>query len=578
VVQVHEFAEIDGELLMALELVDGVDALALLRSCSRAGMRLPQPLALFIIAEVLDALEYAHTAVSIDGKPLEVVHRDISPSNIFIARRGYVKLGDFGIARVVEEQRAVKTQGATLKGKYGYMAPEQVVGAPLDARADIFGVGIVLAEMLMGRRLFTAPNDLDVLLMVRDANLERLHRHGGDIPTELRQIIDTALARSREARYATAGAFRDAVHDYLFRNHYRVGDSELARFLETVPPSSRAPSHAADETGVEGGLDGPQTNAAREKAAAMRSNLRAAAREMEVVIEAMPEVPSIPSADVATGKHEREPTPVEVARAIEKLGAVSAPGPLPVGPLPPQPHPGAAADSSGDLSATSPARIFSALAAELETGLLVVESDDVVKEIFMARGIPEFVTSNAPNERLGEYLVAHDVITEGELAMTLAILPRFNGKLGDTLVGLGLMRPLEVFRHLSRQVRDKLIDVFGWQRGKYRYFRGRTNEKDAFPLRLDPWEILGAAVANLTLEPLRDRLLVVAEKKARRVERVRPTPEDFRLGAGPRELWSRVDGRRTVGEWLRRYEEPEQHLTLCRTLYLLIETELVAFD
>jgi serine/threonine-protein kinase len=512
---------------------------------------------------VLDALEYAHTAVSVDGKPLEVVHRDISPSNIFIARRGYVKLGDFGIARVVEEQRASKTQGATLKGKYGYMAPEQVVGAPLDARADVFAVGIVLAEMLMGRRLFTAPNDLDVLLMVRDANLDRLHRHGGDLAPELRAILDTALARSRDARYATAGAFRDAIDDYLFKNHYRVGTTELARFLASVPVASRAPALATDETGVEAGIDGPQTNAEREKAAAMRSHLRAAAREMEVVIEAAPEPGGLDSDEPHT------PTPVDVQDAIDRLAPMMQTIPEPLSKDP---------DSTGDLGRSSPARIFSSLSAELETGLLVLHSRDVSKEIFLVRGVPEFVTSNAPNERLGEYLVAHDVITEGELAMTLAILPRFNGKLGDTLVGLGLMRPLEVFRHLSRQVRDKLIDVFGWQEGSYRFYRGRTNERDAFPLRLDPWEIVGAAVAELTLEPLRDRLLQVAEKKVKRVERVRPAPEDFRLGAGPRELWSRLDGRRTVGDWLRRYEEPEQHLTLCRTLYLLVETELVALE
>ena len=141
-----------------------------------------------------------------DGKPLGIVHRDISPSNVFISRRGDVKLGDFGIARAAEQQRQSKTQAGTLKGKYGYMSPEQVVGGEIDGRSDLFAVGIVLAEMLMGRRLFTAPNDLDVLLMVRDARLDRLDQYGGDIPPPLRKILDRMLARDPDDALPTAGA------------------------------------------------------------------------------------------------------------------------------------------------------------------------------------------------------------------------------------------------------------------------------------------------------------------------------------------------------------------------------------
>jgi hypothetical protein len=140
------------------------------------------------------------------------------------------------------------------------------------------------------------------------------------------------------------------------------------------------------------------------------------------------------------------------------------------------------------------------------------------------------------------------------------------------------LRPLEVFRHLTRQVRDKIIDVFAWQSGSYRYYRGRMNKREAFPLGLDAFEILGAGVAGLPMEPVRMRLDKMAGKRVRRVERQRPTPEHFRVGAGPRELWQRLDGKRTVGEWMRRYEQPEQLLTLCRTLFLLIEADLAALD
>src|SRR5580765_5407125 len=156
-----------------------------------------------------------------EGKTMEIVHRDISPSNIFISKRGDVKLGDFGIAHA--QRRESKTQAGTLKGKYGYMSPEQVVGQQVDGRSDLFALGVVLAEMLMGRRLFTAPADLDVLLMVRDARIERLDKYAGDLPPKLDRIVRRSLKKDPAERFQTAGELRDALGDYLFESGNRVG-------------------------------------------------------------------------------------------------------------------------------------------------------------------------------------------------------------------------------------------------------------------------------------------------------------------------------------------------------------------
>src|SRR6478736_6696311 len=135
IVQVFEFGEVDHQYYIALEFIDGMDTLGLLRACAHRRQRLPVRLAVHIASEVLDALDYAHSQRGPDGAPLGIVHRDVSPSNVFIS-----KLGDFGIARVVEKSRQSKTQAGTLKGKYGYMAPEQVVGGEIDGRADEFAV------------------------------------------------------------------------------------------------------------------------------------------------------------------------------------------------------------------------------------------------------------------------------------------------------------------------------------------------------------------------------------------------------------------------------------------------------
>jgi serine/threonine-protein kinase len=564
IVQVFEFGQADGQYYIALELVEGIDALGLLRACAHRRQRLPVRLAVFIAGEILDALDFAHGKRGPDGTPLGVVHRDVSPSNVLISRRGDVKLGDFGIARASEQQRQSKTQAGTLKGKYGYMAPEQVLGGSVDGRADQFAVGIVLAEMLMGRRLFTAPNDLDVLLMVRDARLDRLDRYGGDIPPSLRALLNRMLARAPEGRYATAGACKEALDEFLFEARMRVSAGDLGAFLETILTVEQPPPPAPGESGLI--ILGEDTRAKREAAERQREAVLAASKE-----PAVQEARRVAdSAAPAAGQDYPDTGPY--------IEPASAPGPRPALVVEGTAEEGDAPDLAGDFATVTPAALFARLATARETGLLMVERAGVVKEIFFVNGAPEYVASNVPSERFGEYLMQKGVISPGELSMALAILPRFQGKLGDTLVGLNLLRPLEVFRHLSRQVRDKIIEVFAWTEGHYRFYRGRTNQREAFPLGLDAFEIFGAGVAGLPLQIIRQRFDRVVHLRPIRADKERPTPEQFRVGAGPRELLSRLDGRRTVGEWMRRYEQPEQLLTLCRTLYLLTESELVVLS
>jgi serine/threonine-protein kinase len=624
IVQVLEFGQVDNQYYIALEYIDGMDTLGLLRACAHRRMRLPVRLAVHIASEVLDALDFAHSQRAGDGSSLGIVHRDVSPSNVFISKRGDVKLGDFGIARAAEKSRQSKTQAGTLKGKYGYMAPEQVVGNDIDGRADQFAVGIVLAEMLMGRRLFTAPNDLDVLLMVRDARLERLDRHGTDIPPMLRQILNRMLSKSSTERFPSAASTRDALQDFLFEARQRVGASDLGMFLDNLKQEDQRTEPVGDSGLI---MIGEDTRARREAAekqriavikASKEPAVQRAAKEMEKVVTQeqqrhgstprlmlTPEQPLLtPASPPRTTQTPSTPPPEVVASSLMDLadtGPFIEPASVPTpsgttptpsvridgpatpsvridGPSTPTPIENDRPDLRGDFGEVTPARLFARLATDRETGQLVVENGEVVKEIFLVDGVPEFVASNVASERFGEYLVAHGVISPGELSMALAILPRFQGKLGDTLVGLSLLRPLEVFRHLTRQVREKIIDVFGWTGGHYRFYRGQVNQREAFPLGLDAFEILGAGVAGLPLDNVRARLEKVGGKRVRRVERPRPTPEHFRVGAGPRELWQRLDGKRTVHEWIRRYDQPEQLLTLCRTLYLLIESDLAALD
>ncbi len=151
IVQVFDFGEHEEELYMAMEYVDGTTGARLIRAAAGANEELPLEVSLHVALSILRGLEYAHAAKDDHGRPLHLVHRDVSPGNVLIDRTGAVKLTDFGIARATEFER--RTDAGQLKGKLGYMSPEQVVGKELDARSDLFTLGIVLAEMITLRTM-----------------------------------------------------------------------------------------------------------------------------------------------------------------------------------------------------------------------------------------------------------------------------------------------------------------------------------------------------------------------------------------------------------------------------------------
>ena len=591
IVQALDFGDVAGQYFIALEYIDGADALALLRAAAQKRVRVPLNLVVFVVAEILDALDYAHTALDMEGRPIRLVHRDISPSNIFIARHGEVKLGDFGIAHA--DDRGAETQAGTLKGKYGYMSPEQVVGGALDGRSDLFAVGIVLAEAFMGRRLFTAQNDLDVLLMVRDARIERLDRYGHDLPPELSAIVRKALRRDPNQRYQTAAEFRDQLADYLFSQGVRVGPADLRAFMaDLVDPSPEALARV-QQRGRR--LSAPQSKVA--PGAAVSHSIAPSSGRAAGPAADQPRAPGrgdgLPAPLPPAGEAESwsgailhssgRGTGWTPAGASPAFGPGAGAGPTPadartdvgrfVSAAPERPP-----DMAGDLGAISPLRILADVTVAGETGLLRFERDHEVKEVFLQAGAPESVNSSVPGDRFGAYLVARGVLRQAELEMALGMLPHFSGKLGDTLVGLGLMRPLDVFRQLSQQVRDRVIEVFRWSRGSFAFYRGVQNEQESFPLGLDAFEILGAGVLTVPFEDLEARFSSLLDSKPRRSDRRRIDPDAFRLGPTPREVLGLLEGERTMRSWMAQFTAPDELATFLRSLYLLVETDLAEMD
>jgi len=237
IVEVFESGRVGSEYYLAMEHVDGIDLVRLLNTCIARRRPLPLGLACYIMHEVAAALVYAHDLTDSLGRSLQIVHRDISPSNIMVTFDGRVKLLDFGVAKAAEHVSNDRTRTGTIKGKIQYLSPEQADGLPVDRRSDVFALGIVLHESLAMRRLFRGDNDLATLRMVRQAEIERPSRVRPEVPVELDQIAMKMLERNLEARYQSCREPAAALGNMatLLR-----GDADSLRtFLSELGPIER---------------------------------------------------------------------------------------------------------------------------------------------------------------------------------------------------------------------------------------------------------------------------------------------------------------------------------------------------
>ena len=232
IVPIYELGKIGESHYIAMEFVWGKDLLQIMNRFRRLRKRMPPAMVAWVACKMCEALDYAHKKKDRKGNDLNIIHRDISPQNILISYEGEVKLIDFGIAKAAS--RTTHTQAGVLKGKFGYMSPEQVKGMPVDHRSDIFAVGTCMYEMITSERLFLGESDFSTLDRVRNADVPSPATVVKDLPPELERIIMKALAGDLTVRYESAAELRDHLQQFLSEQRPPFGTSKLAAWLKTA--------------------------------------------------------------------------------------------------------------------------------------------------------------------------------------------------------------------------------------------------------------------------------------------------------------------------------------------------------
>ena len=239
IARVYEVDEVDGVYFMAMELIHGENARAICERARRLGEHIPLDLAVMIVARAAAGLHHAHEQRGTTGAPLNIVHRDVSPANIMIGYDGSVKVLDFGIAKA--EERLAESASGTIKGKYGYMSPEQCRGKLIDRRSDVFSLGIVLYELTTLRKAFKGATDFQTMQRIVAGELERPGAVIPGYPPELEAIVHRALAVDPGSRFPTAQAFASALGEFAAHAKLSPSTTTLASYLVRLFGNKKEP-------------------------------------------------------------------------------------------------------------------------------------------------------------------------------------------------------------------------------------------------------------------------------------------------------------------------------------------------
>lgn len=413
IVRLLDYGRVDQQLYMALEYVQGPTLARVLRKAARSGNTFDIPVLVGLMVELLDALHYVHTAVDERGKPLSIVHRDVSPGNVMMTTHGHVKLGDFGIVRSQAVIR--RTQPGELKGKIGYMSPEQALGEPVSHRSDLFSVGIIMAEFLTLRPLFLGKNEMQTLSRTVNVDLSTWHRFNQHVPLPLRGVVERALRKDPGERHASAAQMRTALLDVARTAGWGLDNRRVISFLQDLELLPREDA---------------------------RSGERRVQRPRHLDGVAPDEKSSSSSQELPT--------------IVQELGSPRRPQGRPVWQV-------------EFTSTTLPMQLFSALRRAWD-GVIELTSGSEFLSLEICQGRILAAHDSTGFMPLGRMLQNASLATPKELALAIGDSRRANQRLGEFLVGQGRLRESILARLLTEQTLARLSRWFDDRTGQIAVF------------------------------------------------------------------------------------------------------------
>ncbi|MEE4262660.1 MAG: protein kinase [Desulfobacteraceae bacterium] len=231
IIQIYDFGSMDDQYFIAMEYLFGKDLRTITRTARKKDLALGMENIVYIVSRICAGLDYSHQLRDLQGKPLNIIHRDINPQNILITYEGQVKIIDFGIAKAASHN--TQTRENLIKGKLAYMSPEQANGQKIDHRSDIFSTGIILYELLAARRMFTGET-MQVLSLVRDAQYDPPEEVIPDLPVKLNTILRRALAKDPDERYQSAGEMLADIEELMFELSLRPNARSFAGYIKEL--------------------------------------------------------------------------------------------------------------------------------------------------------------------------------------------------------------------------------------------------------------------------------------------------------------------------------------------------------
>ncbi|MBN2695174.1 protein kinase [bacterium] len=608
IVQIYELGEINQQYFIAMEYIDGKDLLHLLRKSSKRREYIPLNVIIFILKEIFTGLGYAHSAKDENHNPLNIIHRDISPSNILISYNGVVKISDFGIARA-QNRDIDQTKTGQFKGKLGYMSPEQVLGDQIDSRSDIFAGGIIAFEMLTLTRLFQGNNDIDILNKITNSEKIKVRSLNAAIPEALANVIDRILEKNFERRFQTAEDVVEALDEVAYQENLRMTRSKFSEFLhdifaEEIVESRKAvynktrylyaKDNKAETTGVHPTgyityIPKVEEDPNFSQKVVYLSPSRYVSTDVGDVYYindgrnpvlgpiTLGTIASLIKSEKLTGK-EFFSNDGQNWKLVEFFPELNALFSMHASTQQKEVKP----DYQSSLATTSFIRLLYRYFSTSVTGLVkIYNSEGVKKEVIFKNGQPIFIKSNKKSELLGNFLLKEGKITQEQLKEALNVMGNFNNRLGETLISKGILQPFEVFELLSKQVKEKLYEIFTWRDGTFEFYSEFKMVPIIVPINISFYETVLNGVSQYYPT---DKLHIIFSKrghlKIKKKQNTQIQFQQFKFSPTYYKIFKGIQYDHTIARNLELIPEltHEKKTIFYQILYLLYEIETILLE